>query len=271
MYPFRYHRPASAAAAEAALAAAPEARPLAGGMSLVPTMRHRLARPSDLVDLAGVAGLDGIVVEDGAIVVGAMTPHAAVASSAEVARAIPALARLAGGIGDPLVRNRGTLGGSLAHNDPAADYPAAALGLAASIVTSRRTVAADAFFVGAFETALDPGEIVVRVRFPIPDRAAYVKFPNPASRFSIVGAFVSLTGGAARVAITGAGACVFRQTAFEAALSQRFAPDAIEPIEVAPDGLIADLHGDAEYRAHLIGVLAQDAVAAAVGPAPPPG
>lgn len=262
MYPFRYRRPETLEDARAALAAGGDARPLAGGMSLIPVMKHRLAAPAELVDLAGVDGLSGIRVEAGRVAVGAMTRHAEVAASPELAAAIPALARLAGGIGDPLVRNRGTIGGSVANNDPAADYPAAALGLGAEIVTSAGAVAADDFFTGTFETALAPGALILEVRFPVPVRAAWRKFPNPASRFAIAGVFVArFPAGAVRVAVTGAGPCVFRAAAFERALARSFAPEALAGLEMPEDGLLSDLHGSAAYRAHLVKVLAEDAVA----------
>ncbi len=262
MYPFRYHRPETIEEAQAALTGAGgDARPLAGGMSLVPVMKHRLAAPGDLVDLNDVAGLAHIDIAPDRVVVGAMTRHAEVAASAALAAAIPALADLAGGIGDPLVRNRGTIGGSLANNDPAACYPAAALGLGAEIVTDRRAIAADAFFEGLFETALAEGELITEVRFPFPERAAYRKFPNPASRFSIVGVFVARhAGGEVRVAVTGAARSVFRVRAFERALMRDFGPAAIAGLALPADGLTTDLHGSAAYRAHLIGVLTEDAV-----------
>ena len=260
MYRFNYHRPRSLAEAEAALGASEEAQAMAGGMSVIPVMKHRLAGPSDLVDLAHIEGLAGVAVSPEDVAVGAITRHAAVAADPDVARAIPALAKLAGGIGDPLVRNRGTIGGSLANNDPAADYPSAVLGLNAVVRTTRREIAADDFFLGLFETALEPGEIITGVTFPIPHVANYVKFANPASRFSIVGVFVSRSGGSVRVAVTGAGPCVFRATALEDALAADFSPGAIDDIEILPDGLNADMHGSAEYRAHLIRELTRQAV-----------
>ena len=262
MYPYRYHRPDSLAEAERVLAGDGDRRPLAGGMSLIPVMKHRLAAPSDLVDLAAIGGLTGITIEPATLAVRAMTRHASVAASPSVKERIPALAALAGGIGDPLVRNRGTIGGSLANNDPAACYPAAVLALGAEIVTARRRIAADDFFAGMFETALEPGELIVEVRFPIPAAASYRKFPNPASRFSIVGVFVArLADGAVRVAVTGAGPCVFRMPAFESALAASFDPGALAELSVSADGLTSDIHGSAAYRAHLIKVLTEDAVA----------
>lgn len=262
MYPFAYHRPTSLNEAEALLGGEEDSVAVAGGMSLVPVMKHRLAAPSDLVDLSAIDGLRGISVTDSRVEIGAMTPHAIVAADAAVARAIPALTKLAGGIGDPLVRNRGTIGGSLANNDPAACYPSAVLGLGATIITARREIAGDDYFIGLFETALAPDEIITAVRFPIPDAACYVKFPNPASRFSIVGVFVSRTGDGVRVAVTGAGAGVFRVASFEDALSAEFSPDAINDILVPAGGLTSDMHGSAEFRAHLIRELTRQAVEA---------
>ena len=265
MYEFNYHRPGTLEAAAGALGAAADGRVLAGGQTLIPTLKQRLASPSDVVDLGGIAGLQGVVGEGDAIVVGAMTRHADVASSPEVRDAIPALAALADGIGDPQVRNAGTLGGSIANADPAADYPAAVVGLGAEVRTDRRTIAGDDFFTGLFETALEDGEIVVSVRFPVPRRAAYMKFPNPASRYAIVGVMAAETGGGVRVAVTGAGDRVFRVGAMEAALAGSFRADAIAGIAVPADGLNEDIHASAEYRAHLVGVMARRAVAAAAG------
>ena len=265
MYEFNYHRPETLEAAAAALAAAADGQVLAGGQTLIPTLKQRLASPSDVVDLGGVAGLGGVRREGDAIVAGAMARHADVASSADVRSTIPALAALADGIGDPQVRNAGTLGGSIANADPAADYPAAVVGLGGAVTTDRRTIAGDDFFTGLFETALAEGEIVVSVRFPVPRRAAYVKFPNPASRYAIVGVMVAETGGGVRVAVTGAGGCVFRAGAMESALAASFTPEAIRDVAVPSDGLNEDIHASAEYRAHLVGVMARRAVAAAVG------
>lgn len=261
MYEFEYHRAGSVREAVDLLGKATDGRYLAGGMSLVPTMKLRLARLSDVVDLNGVDELTGVAAEGGTVTVGAMARHETVADSAEIQSAIPALAALAGGIGDPHVRHRGTLGGSICNNDPAADYPAAVLGLGARIHTDRREIAADDFFTGLFETALEEGEIVTKVAFPAPDAACYVKFPNPASRFAIVGSFVSRKGADVRVAITGAGPCVFRVAEMEAALRSNFSADAVAGIKVPPDGLISDIHGSAEYRAHLVTVLSKRAVA----------
>ncbi len=263
MYSFAYHRPASAAEAESLAKKAGDARFLAGGMTLLPALKLRLAQVSDLIDLSRIPDLKGISVTGSEVRIGAMTAHAAVAASPELRKAIPALAVLAGSIGDPQVRNRGTIGGSLANSDPAADYPAAVLGLNATIHTSRRKIAADSFFKGLFETALEPGEVITAVSFPIPQGAAYAKFPHPASRYAVVGVFVARTSGGVRVGVTGAGPCAFRATAFEAALAKNFSPDALKGLSIPATGLNSDIHAAADYRAHLIGVLARRAVAAA--------
>ena len=265
MYAFNYHRPETLEAASAALAAAADGQVLAGGQTLIPTLKQRLANPSDVIDLGGIAGLGGVRREGDAIVVGAMTRHAEVASSAEVRNAIPALAALADGIGDPQVRNAGTIGGSIANADPAADYPAAVVGLGATVRTGRRAIEGDDFFTGLFETALEEGEIVLSVSFPVPRRAAYAKFPNPASRYAVVGVMVAETASGVRVAVTGAGGHAFRVGAMESALGASFTPEAIRDVAVSPDGLNEDIHASAEYRAHLVGVMARRAVAAAAG------
>ena len=265
MYAFNYHRPDTLDAAAAALADAEDGRLLAGGQTLIPTLKQRLASPSDVVDLGSVPGLDGVSREGDAIVIGAMTRHSAVASSPAVRGAIPALASLAECIGDPQVRNCGTIGGSIANADPAADYPAAVVGLGATVRTTRRTIAADDFFTGLFETALEDGEIVVSVSFPVPRRAAYAKFPNPASRYAIAGVMVADTASGIRVAVTGAGDRVFRVGAMESALAGSFSADAIRGITVPQDDLNEDIHASAEYRAHLVGVMARRAVEAASG------
>jgi aerobic carbon-monoxide dehydrogenase medium subunit len=263
MYAFEYNRPTTLAGALAALAKE-DAKALAGGMTLLPTMKQRLASPSAIIDLKDVPELAGIAREGDALVIGAMTRHVEVARSPVVQAAIPSLAKLAGGIGDPHVRNRGTIGGSLANDDPTADYPAAVLALGATIVTSKRRIAADDFFKGLFETALEPGELITKVSFPIPQKAAYMKFANPASRYALVGVFVAKTAGGARVTVTGAGGNgVFRASALEAALNANFSPSALEAVAVSKDGLNSDIHADADYRAHLIGVMARRAVAAA--------
>ncbi len=263
MYDFNYHKAKSVDDAAKLIASHSEAKLVAGGMTLIPTLKQRLASPSDLVDLGGVAALQGIKREGNALVIGAMTRHADVASSAEVKKAIPALADLADGIGDPQVRNRGTIGGSVANADPAADYPAGLVGLGATVITNKRKIGADEFFKGLFETALQPGEIVTSVSFPIPDKAGYAKFPNPASRYAVVGVFVAKTGAGVRVAVTGAGPSVFRLKDAEAALGKSFTPGALDGLKVKADGLNADIHASAEYRAHLVGVMAKRAVAAA--------
>jgi carbon-monoxide dehydrogenase medium subunit len=263
MYAFDYVRPTSLEEAITALRQAPDGRLMAGGMTLLPTLKQRLAQPSHLIDLAGVPEMRDIRIEAGRLSIGAMATHDAVARSAVVREVIPALAQLARGIGDPQVRNRGTLGGALANNDPAADYPAAALALAAVIHTDRRSIPADEFFVGMFETALAGDEVITRVSFPKPDRAAYVKFEQPASRYAMVGVFVAKTTGGVRVAVTGAAPAVFRFKEAEARLSARFVPEALDDLSVAADTLISDLHGSAEYRAHLVVVMAKRAVAAA--------
>jgi aerobic carbon-monoxide dehydrogenase medium subunit len=263
MYNFAYHRPSSVAEAASALAAAPEGKLVAGGMTLLPTMKQRLAQPSDLIDLGAIAELKGISSAGGGLKIGAMTTHAKVASSAEVKAAIPALADLADGIGDAQVRNRGTIGGSVANNDPAADYPGAVLALNATVHTNKRTIAADDFFLGMFETALDEGEIITAFTFPKPTKAAYMKFPNPASRYALVGVFVAQTSGGVRVAVTGAAPCVYRASEMERALSASFSPSALDGLAIDAGGLNADIHASAEYRAHLIGVMAKRAVAAA--------
>jgi carbon-monoxide dehydrogenase medium subunit len=234
---------------------------LAGGQSLLPAMKLGLAGPSDLIDLGLLPGAQGITVEAGSLRIGAMTPHAVVAASADVAKHIPALACLAAGIGDPAVRSRGTVGGSLAQNDPAACYPAAALGLGATVHTDRRSIAADDFFLGLYETALQPGELITAVSFPLAQRAAYVKFKQPASRFALVGVFVSQGPMGVRVAVTGAGPSVFRASAMEAALTKNWSAGAIDGISLPADGLNTDLHASAAYRAHLVGVLVRRAVA----------
>jgi carbon-monoxide dehydrogenase medium subunit len=260
MYQFDYHKAASVADAAARLAANSDAKLLAGGQTLIAAMKLRLASPSQLVDLRAIPDLKGICVDGNALAIGAMATHAEVAASADVNKLIPALARLAGGIGDRMVRNMGTLGGSIANNDPAADYPAALVALGATVVTDKRKIAADDFFRGMYETALEAGEIVTSVSFPAPKRAGYVKFPNPASRYALVGVFVAQTASGVRVAVTGAGPSVFRVPDMEQALSARFAPDAVSGVRISPEPLNTDLHASAEYRAHLVTVLAKRAV-----------
>lgn len=265
MYEFSYHRPASLAELRVVLKSEDDALVLAGGQTLIPTLKQRLASPNALVDIKSIPGIAAIEMVDGDLVIGALAKHASVAASPLVNQAIPALAGLADGIGDPQVRNRGTLGGSIANNDPAADYPAGLLGLGARVRTTERIVAADDFFTAMFTTDLEPGEIVTSVAFPVPRRAAYAKFPNPASRYAIVGVFVAEFPSGVRVAVTGAGPCVFRWTAAEAALAQHFAPEAIDGLQVLADGLNRDIHADAAYRAHLVTVMAKRALAQALG------
>jgi len=263
MYDFEYQKPASIADAVKALGADPEAKPLAGGMTYIPVLKQRLAKPTALVDLAAL-GLTGINVAGGTVTIGAMTTHATVATSAALKSSIPALAALAGLIGDDAVRHRGTIGGSIANNDPAADYPAAALALGATIKTDRRSIKADDFFTGMFSTALEQGELITAVEFPVPTKAAYEKFRNPASRYAIVGVFVAQGPAGTRVAVTGAGqGGVFRHTEMEKALATNFSPDAIAGIKTSPADLNGDIHASAEYRAHLVGVIAKRALAKA--------
>jgi len=264
MHAFEYHRPSSSKDALGLAAKKTEGRYLAGGQSLVQAMKLRLSSPTDLIDLGLLKELSFIKTAGSAIEIGAMTRHADVAGSKDVQKAIPALAALAGIIGDRQVRHMGTIGGSLANNDPAADYPAAVLGLGATITTNKRKIEADKFFKGLYETALEAGELITSVSFPVPKRAAYMKFKNPASRFAIVGVFVADFGGKARVGVTGAGPSAFRQAEMEKALSAKFAPDAVASIKVKPDGLNNDLHASPEYRAHLVTVMAKRAVEAAL-------
>jgi len=262
-----YHRPASIPEAARIAATEPEAKLLAGGQSMLPAMRLGLSMTSGFIDLSGVAELAGIRADAKALHVGAMTTHASVAASAEVRSRLPVLARLAAEIGDPQVRNCGTIGGSIANSDPAADYPAAVLALGATVRTNARTIAADAFFTGLFTTALKAGELITAVEFPYPDRAAYLKMRQPASRFALVGVCVAQFGKSVRVAVTGAGPCVFRATALEQALGARFAAESCASVRIDPAALNDDLHASAEYRAHLIGVLARRAVERALGSA----
>ncbi|MEX2642172.1 MAG: xanthine dehydrogenase family protein subunit M [Acetobacterales bacterium] len=265
MYEFSFHRATSLDEALKRAAAGDEAKFLAGGMTLLPTMKHRLAAPTDIIDLSGIADLKGISVDGNTVSIGAMVTHAEVAASTDVAKAIPALSDLAGHIGDRQVRNRGTLGGSVANNDPAADYPGAVVGLNATVHTDRRQIAADDFFTGIFETALEEDELVTRVAFPLPEKAAYMKFPNPASRYAMAGVFVAKFPNGCRVAVTGAGPCVFRVPEMEQALAGGFESSRLEGISVPAAGLSSDIHASAEYRAHLIGVMARRAVDKAAG------
>jgi carbon-monoxide dehydrogenase medium subunit len=265
MYETTYHRASSAADAAAKMASAEDGKYLSGGQTLLPTMKQRLAAPSDLIDVAKIDGMSGITEEGGAIVIGAATTHAEVASSDLVKAKIPGLASLAGGIGDPAVRHMGTIGGSVANNDPAADYPAALVALGATVTTSKRALAAADFFTGLFETALDDDEIITSVSFPLAQKSAYAKYPNPASRYAMTGVFVAQgADGSATVAVTGAGQDgVFRVADMEAALNSNWSADAVAGITVPADNLLADIHGSSAYRANLITVMAKRAVRAA--------
>jgi carbon-monoxide dehydrogenase medium subunit len=263
MHNFEFHRPTSLADAAKILGGAGDGKLIAGGQTLLPTLRARLAQPSDVIDLGAIAELKGIKAEGDGITIGAMTTHAEVANSPEVKKIIPALAKLAGGIGDEQVRHRGTIGGSLANNDPAADYPAAVLGLNATIRTNKREIPADAFFKGLFETALADGEIITAVHFPKPEKAGYAKFDQPASRFCLVGVMVAKTKNGVRVAVTGAGPGVYRAKELEAALGGNFSAEAAKGTKVSSSGLNKDLHGSPEYRAALVSAMAARAVAGA--------
>jgi carbon-monoxide dehydrogenase medium subunit len=260
MYDFAYHKPTSVADAVKILSADPEARPISGGQTLLPALKHRLNRPTSLVDLSGIAELRGVKREGDTITVGALTKHFEVQNSPEIKSAIPALSFMATVIGDIQVRNRGTMGGSVSNNDPAADYPAAVLALDATVVTDKRRIAADDFFQGMFTTALEPGELLTAIEFPIPEKAGYAKMRNPASRYVMAGVFVAKTKGGVRVVVNGAGPGVFRQTAMEQALSANWSPDAVAAIKQEAEGLNSDIHGSAEYRAHLVTVMAKRAV-----------
>jgi carbon-monoxide dehydrogenase medium subunit len=268
MYAFTYHRASGLRQAGNLLGKLDDPKLLAGGQTLLPTMKQRLASPANIIDLGQVEGISGIELKGRSLVIGAMTLHADVANSPIVQQNLPALAALAGMIGDPAVRHRGTIGGSVANNDPNADYPAAVLGLGATIVTSKRKIKADEFFQGMFTTALEPDEIITKVMFPLVKKAAYEKFRNQASRYALVGVFVAKRPSDVRVAVTGAGADgVFRVTSFEEALKKRFSHKVLDGLTVPAEGLNSDLHGSAEYRAHLIAVLARRAVEAATGKA----
>lgn len=262
MYTFNYHKPTSLDEAERQLGEGEDALFLAGGQTLIPTLKQRLAAPSDLVDLAGVDGLTGIEATAGGLRIGAMTRHAEVAGSARVSDAIGALADLAGQIGDAQVRNRGTLGGSVANSDPAADYPAAVVALDATVHTSRRAIPGTEFFTGLFETALQPGEIITAIEFSTPQRAAYQKFPNPASRYAVVGVMVAEYPDGVRVGITGAGPCAYRSDDLEAALTGTLDPGAVDTVEINYERFNSDLHASAEYRANLVRVMTRRAVEA---------
>ncbi len=262
MYQFTYHKLNNLTDAIEAIRNANDGKLVAGGQTMLPTMKHRLASPSDLIDLGGIAELQGISVEGDRLVIGAMTTHATVAASAEVRSMIPALASLAGNIGDPAVRNRGTIGGSVANNDPAADYPAALIGLGATIKTTSREIAADDFFTDMFETALEDDEIIVSISFPKPQAAAYMKFENPASRYAIVGVFVARTAEGVRVGVTGATSCAHRGMRIEEALNQDFSPAALDQVKLPVEKMNSDIHASPEYRAHLVKVMTKRAVQA---------
>ena len=263
-YPFQYRRATSLADAEAMLATTPGAKLLAGGQTLIAAMKMRLASPPELIDISGLKELAFIRAEGRTVVIGAGTSHDAVATSETVARAIPALAKLAEGIGDPAVRHMGTIGGSLANNDPAADYPAAALALGASMKTTRRAVPSDEFFTGMFSSALEEDEILTEIAFPVPERAGYCKFRNPASRYAMPGVFVAKTSTGVRVAVTGAGSCVFRVPEMETVLAKDFSPAVIAAVRLDPADVTSDIHASAEFRAHLVTVMAGRAVAEAL-------
>lgn len=261
MYHFHYHRPRTLDEAIALYQSAEDGIYLAGGQTLIPTMKQRLAAPSDVIDLVGIDGLSGVEVTPERVRVGALTHHDEVARHAGIRATLPVLALLAGEIGDGQVRNRGTMGGSVANSDPAADYPAAVIGLDATIHTSARQIVADDYFQDLFETALEPGEIITHIDFPVPMRASYRKFPNPASRYAVVGVLVAQFSEGIRVGITGAGPCAFRGTAMEIALQSSLDPSALDDVEVPDAGFNSDLHASAEYRAHLVKVMAKRAVA----------
>ena len=261
MYQFNYHRPATLEDAARLFAEADDGFYLSGGQTLIPTLKQRLASPSDVIDLSAIETMKGIEVSGGRVSVGAFTRHAEVAGSSAISEALPVLADLAGMIGDAQVRNMGTLGGSVANSDPAADYPAAVIGLGATLHTQSRSIAADDYFQDLFETALEEGEILTRIDFPIPDRAAYRKFPNPASRYAVAGVLVADFGGSIRVGVTGAGPCAFRATAMESALSEDLRPEVARATAVSADNLNSDMHASAEYRANLVQVMAERAVA----------
>ena len=260
MYEFEYHKPSSVNDAINKLSGADDGKFMAGGMTLIPTMKQRLAAPSDIIDLNYIETLKGISISQETVRIGAMTQHYLVQTSPEINNALPSLAKLAGLIGDPMVRHRGTIGGSVANSDPAADYPAAIIGLGARIVTNRRSIEADDYFKGLFETALEENELISSIEFPVPNRAAYVKFPQPASRYALVGVFVADTPKGIRVGVTGAGPCAFRAKNLETALSKEFSSENLNGITISADDLNSDIHGSAEYRAHLVIVMAKRAV-----------
>ena len=262
MYETKYHKASSVEEAVSLMRAADDGKLMSGGQTLLPTMKAHLAAPSDLVDVSGIAAMQGVGVRGTVVTIGAAATHADVAGSADLREACAAVADLAANIGDPAVRHVGTIGGSIANNDPAADYPAALLALGATIKTGTRDIAAEDFFVGLFETALEDDEVIIRITFNLPEKACYAKFPNPASRYAMVGVFAALTSGGARVAVTGAGDDgVYRQADMEAALDANWNADAIAGVSVSADGMLSDIHGDATYRANLVKVMAGRAVA----------
>jgi aerobic carbon-monoxide dehydrogenase medium subunit len=262
MYNFEYHRPSSLSEAASLLASHEDAKLMAGGQTYIPTLKQRLAKPTAVIDLSGIAELKGIKEEAGGVTIGAMTRHAEVASSDVVKRVAPVVAEMAQIIGDPAVRNMGTIGGSISNNDPAADYPGAVVALGATVRTNKREIPGEQFFTGMFETALEPDEIVTAVHFPRTDKAKYMKFRHPASRYAMAGVVVARTAQGVRAAVTGAGAYVFRATQIEQALSQNFSPGALDAVEIDPTNLNSDIHGSAEYRANLVKVMAKRAVEA---------
>ncbi len=262
MYNFSFEKVNSVEEAVAAIQKAEDGKFVAGGQTMLPTMKHRLADPSNIIDLSGIKSLTEIKANNQCVTIGAMVTHRSVASSPDVLRDIPALAKLAGNIGDPAVRNRGTIGGSIANNDPAADYPAAVIGLGATINTNKREVFADDFFTGMFETALEEDEVITSVSFPVANVAAYMKFENPASRYAIVGVFLVKLTDNVRIGVTGATACAHRGRRLEEALNNDFSPAAIDPVELPVDEMNSDIHASAEYRAHLVKVMTKRAVEA---------
>lgn len=265
MYAFQYHRPETLSAAKELFKQKDDPFYLAGGHTLIPSMKQRLASPSDLIDISGIAELYGVKAADKNIVIGSMTRHGDVADSEEIRNKIPGLAELAGSIGDAQVRSRGTIGGSIANNDPSADYPAAILGLGAVIYTDSRTIKGDEFITGMFETSLDEGELITKLEFPVPDQSVYVKFDNAASRYAVVGIFISVIRGQVRIGVTGAAPSAFRLTEYEKALTASFSVEAIRDLKVDSSNLNLDLHASAEYRAHLTHVMTRRAVESLAG------
>jgi aerobic carbon-monoxide dehydrogenase medium subunit len=261
MYDTKYHKASSVDEAVSLMGAADDGKLMSGGQTLLPTMKAHLAAPSDLVDVSGIADMNGVSIDGKTVTIGAATTHAEIAGDADLQKTCACMAKLAANIGDPAVRHKGTIGGSIANNDPAADYPAALLALGATIKTNAREIAAEDFFVGLFETALDEGEVIVSISYEAPIKGAYAKFPNPASRYAMVGVFAAQTANGARVAVTGAGDDgVYRQTDMEAALDGDWSAEALAEVTVSADGLLSDIHGDAAYRANLIKVMAGRAV-----------